>query len=269
MRNFLLIPWIVLFSLIILSGSYRYYIASFQLWTCVTGLALMTVFFLYDIIIPLPPEEEHHAHDHNHSSECCSDSHCHHHGSTDKPLGFKNGLIHILPLFLFMITGPKELTVQMASAKDPFAGYRNMEEGTGSVLEGIEEIDPDSYDLSTFKTADLQKLYTDPVYRQGHHGVIVEGLVYKPPADEIPRQLQDGTQKLLLLHFVMVCCAADCTPKVVLLRGISPEELTENTWVRVWGVSSHIGEGTNAEIMMLTILQHQKLARPTYPYLMP
>jgi uncharacterized membrane protein YcgQ (UPF0703/DUF1980 family) len=167
------------------------------------------------------------------------------------------------------VNGPGELTVQMTLAKDPFVRFHTGRGTDKPLIVETEEIDPDQYDTADFIESDLQRLYTVPDFRKGKHGVAVEGLVYKPPEDEIPPLLHDGEQKVLLIHFVMVCCAADSIPRVVLLNGIEPEEMTENTWIKAWGVTSLIAGDTSAEIMTITVIRHKKLTRPTYPYLRP
>ena len=52
-------------------------------------------------------------------------------------------------------------------------------------------------------------------------------------------------------------------------NGIPEQEILENSWLRVWGVATRIGKGSSAEIVLITALQHQKIPRPTTPYLFP
>ena len=163
------------------------------------------------------------------------------------------------------MVGPQELTTQVAAAKDPFIGHGSDREEAITGVSKIKEIDTSTYDIATFEESDIQKLYSDEQYRVGNHGVIVEGLVYLPSVDEVPSGLRTGGEPVLLLHFVMVCCAADCVPKVLVLRGVDSGVVQENTWMRVWGVTTHIEGGA----MMLDILKIERLAKPTYPYLIP
>lgn len=264
--NLLLVPWLILFGLIILTGSYRYYIAAFQVITVAVGLGLMLIVFI-EGVLPV------HGSGQDDGAVCCSHDHHvhehdHGHGHPDGVSGKLGRLfLHCIPLVLYLAVGPQTLSVQAAAAKNPFLSAASGPAGDTVIPAAEEAVDYSRYDPATFETTDILKLYTDKAFTQAHRGAVIEGLVYKPGAAELPAGLQIEGPPVMLLHFMMICCAADCVPRVVLLENINAVHIPENTWLRVRGVPGWTG--ARGDIVKVHVLEWEPIAKPTYPYLLP
>jgi uncharacterized membrane protein YcgQ (UPF0703/DUF1980 family) len=106
--------WLAFLALLILSGSFSSYIASWQRGVLFTAGALFALLVLCDALFNRPGADQHHGHDHDHE-------HHDHAAAAERP--WLNTAMHLLPLFLFLAVGTTTLGSQaVTSLAHPLPG---------------------------------------------------------------------------------------------------------------------------------------------------
>jgi uncharacterized membrane protein YcgQ (UPF0703/DUF1980 family) len=270
------IVWMAFLSCMLMNGTYKTYIIGWQGWVLISATAIFAILVLFNALFPTAHDHEHHDHDHG--------------APLDRWL---HTVVHMLPLFLFLVMGTTSLSSQQirhlthpaprsALRADQFtpeitAPSLPTTAQPSALPPSLDEPTPPDPTLPVVKNENeivapviplpLIELYY-PKKHQTVERVETIGRLMIPTADELastPADFDRADLTALLYRYVMTCCAADASPTFVVLRNYTPPPELKDAWVKVRG--SWIRPPNLGDMAKIVVESVEAVPEPKEPYL--
>lgn len=299
--------WLAFLALLILTGSFSSYIATWQSGVLFAAVALFALLVMCDALFNRAGVDHHHGHDHDHGHD--------HAAVAERP--WLSTAMHLLPLFLFLAVGTTTLGSQAVSTlahplpgtargmvtatndDRPAAGGSTAAPAVATASVGSGAASPDAAAtasdptglanrpaedaalaapdaapaVAAVKDAPTPLNLLDLYYPAQHVGVTrvqVVGRVLIPTADDLkhlPPDVDPKDLKLLICRYMVTCCAADAQPVIVILKDHPIAGLKADDWVSVTG--QWLPPKGLGDMTAMTVEKLEPVAAPKDPYLHP
>ena len=250
MDNWLILYWTLFFGAVLFTGSATNYLHPKLHWLLWAGFAVLAATLAVGLFARGTP--------YSHS--------CDVHGKNETAEGatapFAKMFYHALPIVLFAVLAVcGKQTLGVDSMKNKMTVFKSL---PAVVAQGRAT----DVDNAGYIRTDVLDIIQNREYHSGEPRVSLSGMVYiVKDTDSIPGGLDREEYRIIIIRYLMTCCAADAQPISVVLDGIDPGGLKNGEWYGVRGTSELIHEGLFIPRIIVHEISH--IPEPVNPYIYP